>query len=88
MNIPNFQNLQFVTKELYLTDVWLQILTQLFSEMQANLSNQGFVPPSLDGATIGNLASVMPNGTLIWNTTLNELVVRKNDGAFHVIQTL
>lgn len=88
MNVPNFQNLQFVDRNFFLTDVWLNILTQLFSQMQANLSDQGFVPPSLNTAAINNLAPIMPNGTLIWNTTINELVVRKNDGNFHIIQTL
>lgn len=42
MNIPNFENIQFVERNLYLTDSYQNILQQLFSELQRGVGQEGF----------------------------------------------
>ena len=42
MNIPNFENIQFVDRDLFLTDSYQNILQQLFSELQSGVGKEGF----------------------------------------------
>ena len=42
MNIPNFENIQFVDRDLYLTDNYQNILQQLFTQLQNGVGQEGF----------------------------------------------
>lgn len=42
MNIPNFENIQFVGRDMFLTDSYQNILQQLFSELQKGVGQEGF----------------------------------------------
>lgn len=42
MNIPNYENAQFVEKTGYLTDYWQLILQSLISTLQAGVGQEGF----------------------------------------------
>lgn len=87
MKIPVFSNIQFVDKATgYLTDIWGKMLNQLFDQLQKNVSDEGFVIPSLSTDDILKLTNAV-DGTLIYDETLNVLKIRKN-GVFTTIQTL
>lgn len=86
MNIPNFENTAFVDRNGHLTDAWRQILTQLFTEMQASVSNQGFVTPSKPTSEIIDLSAVMPSGTVIYNGQTHKGMLSEN-GVFKTIVT-
>jgi hypothetical protein len=85
MKIPNFINTAFVDGNGVLTDVWGKTLNQLFDQMQQNISEEGFVIPSLTTTDIARLVNA-PNGTLIIDSTLNVLKV-KLAGTFRTITT-
>lgn len=42
MNIPNFENIQFIGKGGFLTDNYQNILQQLFSALQRGVGQEGF----------------------------------------------
>lgn len=95
MNIPNYENLQFVDKGGYLTDQWSLLLQQLISELQSNLSNEGYQVPQQPTATINTLqtqfnAAPEPSayfGNLLYDSDTNELKVNIN-GTFRVVQVV
>lgn len=51
MNIPNFENATFIDRSGYLTDYWAQILQQLFSELQKNVGQEGFIISPVSSAS-------------------------------------
>jgi hypothetical protein len=95
MNIPNFENVQFVDRNGYLTEKWALIMQQLITALQTNLSNEGYIVPSQTAANITQIqtnvaASSNPaayNGDLLYDSTNNKLKVNLN-GAFKEIVTL
>jgi hypothetical protein len=78
MNIPNFTDIKFVNEDGNLTDTWRQTLSQLFTELQKNTSNEGLVSPSQNVTNIGVLAPNIFNGTLIYDETNNNLAAKIN----------
>lgn len=92
MIIPNFENIQFITKGGVLTDSWQNILQALFTALQNNLSNEGFHIPQQTTANIGLLqtrfaAAPDPTvyfGVMLYDTDTDELKVNIN-GTFRVI---
>jgi hypothetical protein len=89
MRVPAFLNNTFVDENGDLTPGWSFLLNQLFNDMQANISNEGFVIPSQTTVNINKLANVSPkiaNGTMLYDSDLNVLKVFKN-GVFKTITT-
>lgn len=92
MNIPNFENVRFVGRDGMLTDQWLLIIQQLITQLQTNLSNEGYLIPQLPTTTITDLqtqyaASANPSvyyGNLLYDSTTNQLKVNIA-GTFKVI---
>lgn len=95
MNIPNFENIQFVDDNGYLTESWQNVLQQLFSALQSNVSNEGFQVPQQPTTTIAQLqsqfaASTDPAvyyGNMLYDSTTNELKVNIA-GTFKVVQVV
>jgi hypothetical protein len=87
MSIPNFIDTKFTDKEGNLTDTWKMILSQLFSHLQNNLSQEGIKVPQQTTANIGILDNINSLGALIYDKDTNELKVNIN-GTFKVIATL
>jgi hypothetical protein len=85
MKIPAFQHVRWTDKEGYLTPEARLIMEQLFTEMQNNLSEQGFVPPSQTADTIAALTEAAPF-TIIGDAT-NDLPKIKVGGVFKTILT-
>lgn len=88
MNVPNFIHDKFVDENGYLTDGWRLFFNQLINEMNENLSQEGIVMPSQTTANADIIKTDALNGTILYDSTTNELKVRLNDGNFHVIQTV
>lgn len=84
MKVPLFTRQSFVDKDGNLTPAIQQVFDVLFQQMQQNLSNDGMVIPGLNTNDINQAASPSntnnkPNGTLWYDTTTNELKLKKND---------
>lgn len=88
MNVPNFIHDKFVDENGYLTDGWRLFFNQLINEMNENLSQEGIVMPSQTTDNADIIKTDALNGTILYDSTTNELKVRLNDGNFHVIQTV
>lgn len=87
MNIPNFENIQLVDKNGYLTEQWQNILMQLFTQLQTNLSNEGYKVPQQPTATITTLNTAQSKSALIYDETTDELKVNIA-GTFRVVQVI
>lgn len=87
MNIPfiDLAGSQFVEYDGRLSPVSLNFLMQLLLQLQENLSNEGFIIPSQTAAKIANLTN-STNGTLIYNSDTNKLMIQIN-GTWIAIDT-
>lgn len=52
---------------------------RLNQSLQESISDNGFVTPSQSTASITNLASIMPNGTLWYDENTNQLKAKVGD---------
>lgn len=66
MNIPNFENIQFIGKGGFLTESYQNIMQQLFTELQKNIGTEGFVispvssdPNSVSPPTTGGQLAII-----------------------------
>ena len=75
MIIPVLQNIQFVDKNGYLTDSQLLWLDELIQTMQSALSDNGWTVPNATTAQIATLKTLMPVGTIWFNTDVAKLQV-------------
>jgi hypothetical protein len=73
MNIPTFARVQFVQGDGYLTSAMQLYNDELNQALQNGLSDNGWTVPQLTTTQITNVASTMPNGTLWYDTTTNQL---------------
>lgn len=87
MNIPNFFVGQFVDKNGYLTPFYQNLFQQLFTQMQANLSNNGIGLPLQDSATIALLNTTASTGKMLYDSDTDEAKVNIA-GTFRVIQVV
>lgn len=87
MNIPNFIDAPLVDKDGVLTDTWKQIFSVLFSQLQTNLSNEGFKIPAQSASNISILNNDKSNGALVYDSTNHLLKINLN-GTFKTIATL
>lgn len=91
MKIPTFMHTRIVDDNGIMTPMWKMLFIQLFDQMQLNLSDEGFVVPSLDHVDIVKLEKPFElggsvDGTLIYDRTNNLLKVKQN-GDFKNINT-
>jgi hypothetical protein len=84
MNIPNFIDSQVVNEKGYLTDTWKQIFTQLFTQLQSGLSDEGLVVPNQSATNIAQLNGKL--SALLIESDTGELKININ-GTFKTIQT-
>jgi hypothetical protein len=78
MKIPNFEDMQVVTKDGFLTSEWRQILMQLFTELQKNASDEGLIAPSQPTANINQFTGIDKNGAIFYDSDTNQLKVNLN----------
>lgn len=65
MNIPSYMHTPMVDKNGMPTDTWQLFFTQLLNQMQTNLSNQGFILPPHEIATVSMVAA-QSNGAMVY----------------------
>lgn len=87
MNIPNFENVQFVDSNGYLTPEWQLILQNLFQELQKNLSDEGYILPEQPTSKITQLNTADSTGALLYDSDTDEAKVNIA-GTFRVIQVV
>lgn len=73
MNIPTFVNVQYTDDEGFLTTAMQLYNDELNQAMQNGLSDNGWTVPQLTTAQITAVSSLMPNGTLWYDTDTNQL---------------
>lgn len=86
MNIPNFLNINIAQQDGSFSDEWNLNFQQLFQELQNNFGATGCVVPSMETSNINQLQNVV-NGTLIYDSTIDELKLRQG-GVFKIVQTV
>jgi capsular polysaccharide biosynthesis protein len=80
-NIDNLVHEKMVDENGYLTAPWQNALSQLFQKIQqsiGNAANEGLVPPTLTTAQLKIVQAGAQNGTLVYNSTIDQLVVKLN----------
>lgn len=85
MKIPTFLNTQWVENE-YLTDSANMFHDELNRVLQGGLSDNGWTLPQQDQATITSISGDMPNGSMWYDTTNHEFVIKIN-GALRKVTT-
>lgn len=85
MEIPAFINAQYTDKDGFLTSAFQFYNDQLNQVLRQNLSNDGYVFPSLTTAQITTVEPSVPNGTVWFNTTLAKLQVKTATGIIETI---
>lgn len=86
MKIPVFFDADFVDiKTGKLSVFGRNLINQLLDQLQKNYSEEGIVVPSLNTDDINGLTKSV-DGTLVYDSTLNVLKIKKN-GSFKTIMT-
>jgi len=79
MIIPNFVDEKIVDKNGNLSDSWKQIFSQLITQLQKNLSNEGHVVPSQGTTNIATIfADPDKSGALLYDKDTHQLKVNVN----------
>lgn len=78
MNIPTFVKIQFVQEDGFLTPEMQNYNDELNQALQNGLSDSGWTVPQLTTTQITQAATFMPNGTLWYDSTTNQLKFLKN----------
>lgn len=87
MNIPNYLTDKLVDETGELTTPWARTLSQLFIELEQNLSDEGYKLPQQPTDNIDLLtAQPQTEGTMIWDSTTKQMKV--NDGSGWKVVTL
>jgi hypothetical protein len=84
--IPNFQNVKLVNKDGTPTASAQLMFTQLFTQLQNYLSNEGLKVPLQTTANISELNIDKSTGALLYDQQTHELKVNIN-GEFKTVQT-
>lgn len=87
MNIPNFENIQMVDRNGYLTEQWQMIMQQLFQVLQQNLSDEGYKLPQQSTTIITALNTAASTGNLLYDSTTDQAKVNIA-GTYKVIQVV
>jgi hypothetical protein len=78
MKVPNFEDLPVVDKAGKFTPEWKQILSELFTQMQKNLSDEGLTAPAQSTANIASLTGTEKNGAILYDSDTDQLKVNLN----------
>lgn len=89
MNIPSFVTDLFVDKKTgMLIPEWSSVLTQLITELQTNLNNEGYKLPQLIQADIDQLLDGdISTARILYNSTTQKGMINEN-GTWKTIQTI
>ncbi len=72
MNIPNFINSRVIDENGYFTPEWRNLMTQMLTEQQINLGNEGYKIPQQPTTNINNLTDVdKSTASIVYDSTTN-----------------
>lgn len=86
MNIPNLLSHPLVDNDNMMHPAWRDFFSQLITEMQNNLSNEGYKVPQQPTANVTALNTDKSKGALLYDNQTDELKVNIN-GTFKTVQT-
>jgi hypothetical protein len=86
MKIPFLQRGPIADKSGNLTPNWEGTLNELFTQLQQNVSEEGFVMPSQSTSNIARLTQSQ-NGTVVYDNDTHEMKVNIN-GTWRVVQVV
>ena len=86
MNIPNFENSKVIDEKGHWTPQWANLIQILISELQNNVSNEGFFIPGQAATNIVKLNNNNSNRAILYDNDANSLIVSLN-GVFKKIDT-
>lgn len=66
--LPSFQHEKLVDENGHLTDAWRDTFIQLFTFVNKNLSNQGFMIPQQETKTITDLGTTQATGAILYDS--------------------
>lgn len=87
MKVPVFADVKYFDTDGGLTDQALLYQEELNQALQNNLSDNGWVIPSLTATQVVAISSSMPSGTIWLDTTNNVLVVKINGSLVKITTT-
>ena len=88
MNIPNYPNSPMTDGKGNITPEWQNTITQLLTELQLNLSNEGYRLPQLATTQINDLTDVgKSTGNMVYDNTTNQFKVNI-EGTWRVVTVI
>lgn len=87
MMIPNYLNSKMVDEKGYLTAEWQNFFQQLISQLQGNLSDEGYKLPQQSTTIVDRLDTAASTGAILYDSTTDEAKVNIA-GTFKVIQVV
>jgi len=87
VNIPKFINEPPVQKDGTWHPAWQQFFNQLVTQMQSNLSDEGYKLPQQTPANITTLQTPASTGAVLYDSTNHVMKVNIN-GTWKTVQTL
>lgn len=88
MNVPNLPNPSVVLTEStgHMSDHWYKFFTQLTTQLQQNISQEGLGVPQQSTSNISILQAATPKPSIVYNSDTHEPLISVN-GIYKVIQT-
>lgn len=84
MNIPSIPRANIVDQTGNMEMGWRKFFEQLINEMQANVSNEGYVVPQLNTDQLNQLSTPDNSGRIVFDSDANVMKIN-NNGTFKEI---
>lgn len=86
MRIPNVPIDKLSSTDGRISPTWAAYFQNLMTQMRLNLSDEGYVAPSLTSAEISQINNTDNVGKILYNTTTQRMMIN-NSGTFENILT-
>lgn len=87
MNIPNVPMSKIVDSNGTMSQDWCSFFQNLITQLRLNVSNEGYVFPSLTAAQVTDLNNNGSKARILFNATTNRMMVN-NAGTFQNIDVV
>lgn len=88
MKIPNIIDRPISDKEGNLTSEWKQLLTELITQLQLNVSDEGFIIPRQSSANITSISTSKSVGAIVYDSDTNQFKACVSSGGTGVFKTI
>jgi hypothetical protein len=86
MQISSMQYADIADKDGKINETWMASFNELLTQLQNNLSNEGYLIPGQDSANVAKLATPQSSNALLVDSDTQELLINKG-GVWHKILT-